>query len=420
MIERHTLDNGLRIVAQKIPGSFATSILVMIKTGSRNETPEIHGISHFLEHMNFKGTEKRPTYQDIAKEVDSMGAENNAFTGKEYTAFYLKSDKKHFEKSLDILSDITFCSTLPEEELEKEKGTIIEEINMYEDTPMYLAPDLFEQILFENIQLSQNILGEKQTVKGISAEVMREYRDKYYNPGNAIISCVGSLPDKYTELIGKYFGQLSGKKEDYIVSKRDNQAYQRSINIKNKKTEQSHIVFGVEAYDINSQKKYALKILSIILGGNSSSRLHEEIREKRGLAYYVHSFTEENFDSGVFGVRAGLNTEKTEEAIKIIRDELLNSKNNIKEDDILRAKEYIRGAAALAEEDSMSIANRLATEDILGGKALPIEERLKLYEKVSLDDVKSVAKEIFKPEKIKLAVIGPYENEDKFVKILKS
>lgn len=418
MIERHTLKNGLRVVAQKSKNSFATSVIVLVKTGSRNETSDIHGISHFLEHMNFKGTKKRSTYKDIAKEIDGMGARNNAFTGKEYTGYFIQADKKHFSKSLDILSDTTFHSTLPQDELEKEKGTILEEINMYEDTPMSLVPDLFEQILFENAQMSQNVLGEKEIVKAISSEVMKNYRDKYYTAGNVIVSCAGSLPDDYLKQIEDYFGDIPEGTVDYFGAKRSNELYKKRVYLKKKDTEQAHIYIGLESYDMKNPSKYAQDLLSTILGGNMSSRLFTEVREKRGLAYYVNSRAEANSDSGLFKVRAGLNIQKTEEAVKIIKEELEKSKNDITTEELKRAKDYIIGTMALYEENSMNVAEENAEEDLIGDGALPIQERIKLYEKVTLDEVQGVAREIFQPGKLKLAVIGPYENEEKFGKIL--
>lgn len=418
MIERHTLKNGVRIIAQKSRNSFATSVVVAVKTGSRNETPDIHGISHFLEHMCFKGTKRRPTAPDIAREIDSMGGRNNAFTSKEFTGYYIQADKKYFHQSLDILSDMVFNSVLSQDEIEKESGTIIEEINMYEDTPMYNVSDIFEQILFKNSQIAQNVVGKKEIIKAINADVMRNYRDKYYKAGNVIVSCAGNLPEDYIKQIEEFFGNVSEGKNDYISAERDNKLYQKKVNLKKKDTEQAHIYMGVEAYDIKNSSRYAQELLATILGGNMSSRLFIEVREERGLAYYIRASAETNSDSGMFTVKAGLNIDKTEEAVKIIKEELEKSKRDITEEELKRAKDYLVGTMALNQESSINVADENALEDIIGGKALPLKERIKFYEKVSLDEVQSVAREIFQPEKLKLAVIGPYENESKFVKIL--
>ena len=420
MIEKHILDNGIRIIGQKNKNSFASAVSVMVKTGSRNEISEIHGISHFLEHMNFKGTKKRPTAPNIAREIDSMGANNNASTGKENTSYYIQADKKYFDKSLDILSDMVFNSSLKAEEIKKEKGTIIEEINMREDIPMYLVGDFFEQILFHNTQMSQNVIGEKEIIEKVSSKMMKEYRDRYYRSGNIIVSCAGNLPDDYVKKVAIFFNAAPKGVSDYISDKKENKLYKKKVFLKNKDIEQAYIYMGVESYDIKNPSKYAQDLLSTILGGNMSSRLFINIREKRGLAYYIRTGAEANFDSGSFYVRAGLNIQKTEEAIKIIREELERSKKDIEKRELRRAKDYIIGKIALYEENSMHVAEDNAFEEIIGTGALTLKERIKLYEKVSLDEVKNVANEILKTERLKLAVIGPFKDESKFVKILES
>ncbi|MDO8507819.1 MAG: pitrilysin family protein [bacterium] len=419
MIERNSLENGLRVMGQRNEKGFATSTVVMVKTGSRNETPDIHGISHFLEHMNFKGTKRRPNPSDIAREVDSMGARTNAFTGIEYTGFYIQADKNHFEAGLDILSDMVFNSLIDEKELEKEKGTIIEEINMYEDTPMYLVPELFEALLFENGQMAQNILGEKEVIKKIDFRAMRRYRDKHYKAGNVIVSCAGNLPVDYVNKVEKYFGTVSAGKEDYL-GKTENKLHHKNIILKKKDTEQAHLCMGVPAFGIKDERKYTADLLSVILGGNMSSRLWMEIREKRGLAYYVRSSVDACFDEGVFAVKAGLNVKKTEEAIRIVKEEMERAKKDITEEELKRAKDYTVGMMALSEENSINVAENNAVDDLLESKSLPLEERMKRYEKVTLKEVQKVAEDIFKPGELKLGIIGPYETPDKFAKILES
>lgn len=419
MIQRHTLKNGLRIMAQKSQNSFAASVLVMVKTGSRNEPSEVHGISHFLEHMTFKGTAKRPTFQEITREVDSMGAFHNAFTGKEYTGYYIKADNKHFENSLDILSDIVFASSLKEEEINREKGTIIEEINMYEDDPSTLVYMLFDEIVCGNRLVAQDSLGRKESVKSMNRKKVLDYRDKYYKAGNIIISCAGSLPGNYTSLIEKYFGGISGGVEGYLPGE-ENSLHKNRVILRNKETEQSHVVLGLESYSRENPNRYAVDLLSVILGGNASSRLMVEIREKRGLAYHVASMVDRGFDNGAFLVKADLNLKGTEEGVKIILSEMQRMKKDITKEDLERAKDYVRGSLALAEENSLVIAEKNAIEDILGEKALTLEERIKRYEKVNLDDLFRMAEEIFKQDKMKLAVIGPFKNEQKFAKILGS
>ncbi len=419
MIERHTLENGLKILGQKSEGTLAASILVVLKTGSRNETPKIHGISHFLEHMCFKGTKRRKSAPDIAREIDSMGAKNNAFTSKEFTGYYIQANEKYFEQSLDILSDMAFHSVLSQEEIKRESGTIIEEINMYEDTPMYNISDVFEEILFENQQIAQNVTGEKEVIKLVTSDAMKKYRDKFYRAGNTIVACAGSLPDNYISQIERYFGLVPSGKLEY-AGERTNKMYSQRVRLSKKDTEQAHIYMGCESYDINNSNRYALDLLTTIMGGNMSSRLFIEVREKRGLAYYLKAASENNYDTGMFTVRAGLNVDKTEEAVRIIKEELLKARSDIKEEELKRAKDYVFGTMALSEENSMNVAEQNGLEEIIGGEALPLDERIKLYQRVSLDDILNVANDVFNPDKLKLAVIGPYETPEKFAKILKS
>jgi len=367
--------------------------------------------------MTFKGTVKRPTFQEITREVDSMGAFHNAFTGKEYTGYYIKADNKHFENSLDILSDIVFDSSLKEEEITREKGTIIEEINMYEDDPSTLVYMLFDEIVCGNKLVAQDSLGRKESVRIINRQKMLDYRSKYYKAGNIVISCSGSLPGNYISLIKKYFGGVTSGVEDYLPEE-ENSLQKNRVILRNKETEQSHIVLGLESFSRKDPNRYAVDLLSVILGGNASSRLMVEIREKRGLAYHVASMVDRGFDNGAVLVKADLNLKGTEEGLKIILSEMQRMKTDITSGDLERAKDYVRGSMALAEENSLVIAEKNAIEDILGEKALTLSERIKKYEEVSLDDLFRMAEEIFKQEKMKLAVIGPFQNEQKFAKIL--
>ncbi len=419
MIERHTLKNGLRVMEQRQKNTFACSVLVMVKTGSRNETEQIHGISHFLEHMSFKGTKKRPSFQVITREVDSLGALHNAFTGKEYTGYYLKADNEHFEQSLDILSDIAFHSKLEEAEISKEKGTIIEEINMYEDDPSTLVYLLFDTLLYKNQLVAQDALGRKESVQAMSHDAMSAYRNRYYKSDNVIVSCVGNLPQNYLKLINKYFGDIEVGGEKYLPAK-ENEMYERRVILREKDTEQSHIALGIESFDIYHKERYAADILSVILGGNASSRLMTEIREKRGLAYFVASMVDRGSDNGAFLVKADLNLKGTEEGIKIILNEMQKMKQEITEEDLKRAKDYIKGSLALSEENSLVVSEKNALEDILGAKALSLSERIKKYEAVNLSDVEKMAREILIPSKMKLAIIGPFKTPEKFAKILES
>lgn len=420
MIERHTLKNGLRVVAQNRPDSLATCILILVKTGSRNENSDIHGMSHFLEHMASKGTKKRPTAQIIAREIDGMGAYSNAFTNKEYTGFYIKCDYTKFEKSLEILTDTTFNSTIDIKELEKEKGTIIEEINRRQDDPETLKLELFENIIFQNSFLSQNILGSKGIIKSITSVKMKDYHKKYYKAGNIILSIVGRLPKNYMDIIDKNLSLVQKGTEKYIQTKKENPLFKKNVLLKKRDTAQSHVVLGVNAFPKKNLNTYPSDLLSVILGGNNSSRLWIKIREEKGLAYDIEAYNESGFDNGVFAIYGGINNESVFDALRIIKEEILSISKNITIDELVLAKNFVRGMISLREENSTYVTESNAIEEMLGVGALTTKDKIKLYEKVTLDEVKRVAEDLFKPEKMKLAVIGPFKDEEKFVKILGS
>lgn len=419
--QRTILENGIRLITVPMSSIESATVLVMVGTGSRYETKENTGISHFLEHMSFKGTKKRPTAIDIVSIIDGMGGQWNAFTGKEATGFYVKSSAAHLETSLDIISDILINSTFPKEEIEKERGVIIEEINMYEDTPIRDIPDVYERVVFGDNSLGWNIAGRKEVIGKITREDFLSYIGKHYSPSNmAVIVAGGIHPQKTTELVKKYFSTMlpfdTLRYEKVVVKQTRPRA-----SLKKKKTEQVHLALGVLGASLSSSDRYPLSVLATILGGGGSSRLFNEIREKRGLAYYVRTMPQHYLDNGTFTTFSGLNKEKIEEAIKVILDEHRKVKEKtsvIGKDELLKAKEMLKGHLVLELEDSRNVAAFFGEQEILEDRIETPLEAMKKIDAVTAEDLLEMARKYFLSSHLNLAIIGDFTDIDTLKQLL--
>lgn len=416
----YNFDSGLRLVVIPMESTRTATVLVMVSTGSKYETKNINGISHFLEHMMFKGTEKRPGTLDIARELDSIGAEYNAFTGKEYTGYYAKASVKKIDTVLDVIFDIFLNSKLNSKEIDVERGVIIEELNMYRDMPQRYVGDLFERLLYGDQPAGWDIGGEKETILKLKREEFLNYFNTHYIASKTIVAIAGNVnPETMKEKVELYFKNIrvGDKFSKQAVVEQQNEP---QVLIHNKKTDQTHFILGVRAYDKFNDRKYPLGVLSVVLGGGMSSRLFSEIREKRGLAYYIGAGGESYTDSGFFMVKAGVNNQKTKEAIKVVMDELRKVKiEGITPDELQRAKDQAEGSMALGLEHSDAVAETYAESLIFHDKILTPEEEIDKIKKVTLDQVAGVASDIFDNSKLNLSLIGPFEREDEFKKILK-
>jgi len=415
----YTLDSGLRLVVVPMESTRTATVLVMVGTGSKYETKEINGISHFLEHMMFKGTEKRPDKLDIAKELDGIGAEYNAFTGKEYTGYYAKASVKKIDTVMDVVFDIFLNSKLDEKELDMERGVIIEELNMYRDMPQRYVGDLFERLLYGDQPAGWDIGGEKETILKLKREEFVNYFNTHYTSSKTTVAVAGNVdPEVIKSKVEGYFKNIRQGKEfgkPAVVEKQE----KPEILLHHKKTDQTHFILGVRAYDKFNDKKYPLGILSIVLGGGMSSRLFSEVRDKRGLAYYIGAGGESYTDSGFFMVKAGVNNEKTKEALEVVMAELRKvKKEGIAPDELQRAKDQIEGSMALGLEHSDAVAEIYAESLIFHNKVLTPEEELAKMKEVTLDQVFEVASEIFDDKKLNLSLIGPFEESKDFKKLL--
>lgn len=419
--QRTILENKIRLITIPMPSLESATVLVVVGTGSRYETSENNGISHFLEHMSFKGTKKRPTAREIVSIIDAMGGQWNAFTGKEVTGFYVKSAASHLDTSLDIISDILINSTFPKEEIEKERGVIIEEINMYEDTPIRDIPDVYERLVFGDNSLGWNTGGRKEVIRKVSREDFVDYVNKHYSPSNMSIIVAGGIDHKKaTEMVKKYFLEmkpfdtLSYKK--VVVKQTKPRAY-----IKKKKTEQVHLALGVLGPSVSNPDRYPLEVLSAILGGGGSSRLFNEIREKRGLAYYVRTMPQHYLDNGTFTTFSGLNKEKIDEAIKVILEEhriLKDNAQTIGKDELIRGKEMLKGHLVLELEDSRNVAAFFGEQEILEKKIETPAEVMKKVDSITTENLHKMANKYFLNSHLNLAIIGDFEDIAPFEKLL--
>ena len=420
MYKKTTLENGLRIITVPLENTQAVTVLVLVKTGSKYETREISGISHFLEHMYFKGTEKRPSPIDVSETLDKIGGIYNAFTSQEYTGFFAKTAFSYFDVALDWVSDIFLNSLLPEKEIEKEKGVIIEEINMNYDNPMSHVQLLWAEALYGDQPAGWNILGTKETVNSVDRDKLIKYIGSQYTASNTIVCIAGRIDDHSAiEKVKKYFSGIkanNGLKKPPVIEEQS----EPNLVLRTRETDQAHLYLGARAYSLFHPKRYAQKLLAIILGGMMSSRLFVKIREKMGAAYYIVSESSSDPDSGYLAARAGVDNGKIEEVILAILEECRKiSEEKVPSAELQKAKDYIKGKTALLLEPSDAQASFYANQELLEGKILIPKEIFAKVDAVTEEDILEVAKDIFQPRKLNLAVIGPFKNKEKFKNILK-
>jgi predicted Zn-dependent peptidase len=419
MFRKTTFQSGLRLVTEKLEGTKAVTVLVLVGAGSRYENQELRGISHFLEHMFFKGAERFTDTKEVSEAIDSVGGEFNAFTGKEYAGYYVKVASESLEIACDVLSDMLIHSKFKQEEIEKERGVILEEYNMYQDTPMYQIGWNFENLVFGDQPLGWDQIGTKELIKSVNHEDFVKYKAKLYTPDNTVIAVVGNVDHKQVvEMIGKYFEMEAGEKayEFKGIEEMDG----GKLYLKEKKTEQAHIAVGFPGYKEDHKDHWALKLLSVILGGNMSSRMFLGVREAKGLSYYIHTSTDNYMDGGVIVTNAGVDLTRIDEAIEGIIHEYKRVKEaDVPAAELKKAKSYLKGKMVLSLEDSEEFAHLLAKYELLHGTVRDPEEIMKLIDKVTVEDVRRVAEDLFKADKMKLAVIGPYDDRERFLKLLK-
>lgn len=417
--EKKIFKNGLRCIVAPMPDTEAVTLWVLFGTGSKYETKRINGVSHFLEHLFFKGTKKRPRPGQIWQELDRTGSQKNAFTSKEFTGYYVKSASKFFDVSLDVVSDILLNPLFKKTEIEKERGVILQEISMYEDDPRRQVYEILEELLYGDCPAGWDTAGYPNTVKNITRDDIVKYRNSHYLSSNAVVVVAGNvLKDKVFAQVEKSFsGMKDGRKVEKLrVIERQSKP---QVLFKKKDADQTHVRIAVRAFNMYDEQRFPLMILQTILGGNSSSRLWTEIREKAGLSYYVSAGAEHYTDAGYVvasaGVPHGTLPKVTRSIIKIFKD--IKNKG-VSEKEVKFAKEFIHGSMPLAFESTDEVATYLASQELFYKKVMLPEEILSKIDKVRRGDIIKIAREIFTPQKISMVAIGPHDEIKEYEKIL--
>lgn len=417
---KNIFKNGLRVISIPMKNTKAVTVLVVVGAGTKYETKDTNGISHFLEHMFFKGTKKRPNALEVAETLDRIGGIYNAFTSKEFTGFWAKVDYSHLDLALDWVSDILLNSQFKEKEIKKEKGVIIEEINMYLDTPTALIYDLWEKLLYGDQPAGWMTLGRKENIFKFKRKDFIKYFKNHYSSKNTVVCVAGNLdPDIVLKKTGRYFRKIQNtdpfSKPKVIEDQRDPNSL---VYFKN--TDQTHIALGVRGYSLSYKERFAQALLAKILGGFMSSRLFISIREKRGLAYYIRTVSESTTDTGYLVTFAGIDNKNTANAIKIILKEYNKLKRKkVSNSELRKAKDNLKGSVLLSLESSDVQASFFATQEVLTGKVITPEEKIAQFEKVSPKDIQKVAQTIFQNKNLNLALIGPFKEKERFNSLLK-
>jgi predicted Zn-dependent peptidase len=407
--KKTVLDNGIRIVTKQIPHARSVTSGVWVNVGARDEKGEEGGLSHFIEHMIFKGTTRR-TALDIAKEFDAIGGQCNAFTSKENTCYYAKVMDTHVDTMMDLLSDIFLNSVFDPDEVERERQVILQEIKMVEDTPDEHIHILLVQGVWGNHPIGRSILGTHETVNRFDADTIKEYFSRAYQPERIVIAAAGNIDhEPFSESIARTFEVV---RKGNSFPERTKPTMDWVANTYPKKLEQVHICLGTRGVHATDPKRHACALLNVVLGGNMSSRLFQEIRERRGLAYAVYSFVSSYSDTGLLGVYVGVDKANTDQVISLIMKEMKRLKDTpIDDSELINAKEHLKGGIYLAAESTDNQMTRLAHNEITFGRYVSLDELTRNIEAVTAEEIMALADEIFKDEAVTLAVLGPIDGD---------
>jgi len=417
--KRDILKNGVHLLTIPMPHLGSATAMIGVGAGGRYEDARTQGIAHFTEHMLFNGTEKRPSSFAISSELESLGAHFNAFTDKEITAYYVKAESKNLPKVLDVLTDMVFNSKFDQKEIEKESRVIIEELRMYRDEPRSWVNMISDQLIFEGNPLGWEILGTEETLTSITREDFLDYLNNWYRSRNITVAVAGRIgEEKALEEVREVLGRR--ERGDVAVLEKFTAAQKEpAVMLEERKTDQTHFILGVRAYHRSHPKREALEVLISALGGGMSSRLFQEIREKRGLAYYVHADWQDFSDTGALQIGAGVNNQKAADAVEAVVMELKKLKDTpVPTEELKKAKEMLRGSLVLGLESTSGACSYFLGQEVLEGKVETPEEKLKKIDAVTADDVQKVAQEIFVTKGLNLALIGPFSDSDRFRHLL--
>ncbi len=420
VFERETLSNGVRLLAAPMPQVQSVACFIMLAAGSRYETPETSGIAHFAEHMFFKGTERRPTAQQIGRELDGIGAEFNAFTGKEYTGYYVKCAAEHREHSFDVLVDMLRHSKFEPEEIDREKGVIIEEMNMYFDTPRDYIGGVYHQLLWDDQPLGWDIIGRKETVRAAKRETFLDYVQQWYRAPKMVVGIAGNYPDGVRDELEQLLGEVeSGDPGGPPPLEGSANGSAPRVKIHTKQSDQAHICLGVPSYPLDHPDRYPLQIVGTVLGTGMSSRLFTEVRERRGLAYYVFALNHSYTDAGTLYSQAGVDINRIDEAVETITRELRKiAREPVPDDELDKAKNVAKGRFVLQTESPHGMIMFGLRREVLEGRTPEPEEVLAEIDAVTVEDVQRVAADVIGDKGLNLAVIGPFDDAERFEKLL--
>jgi len=413
IFQQDTLDNGLRVLTADLPHAQSVAVMVMLAAGSRYETAEASGIAHFAEHMFFKGTERRPSARQIAGEIDAIGGEFNAFTGKENTTYYVKCAAEHRDVALDVLVDMLRNSRFVEEEIEREKGVIIEEMNMYYDTPRDFIGGVYEQLLWGDQPLGRDIIGNKETIRDATRDTFMGYLDHWYRPSRMVLGVAGRIGDALLERVQELLGDLA----DADTGEPEPAApYSNSrVQVSTKQSEQAHVSLGVHSLPLDHPDRYAIQLLATALGGGMSSRLFTEVRERRGLAYYVYGLNHSYTDAGTLYAQAGVDIARIDDAVATIAAELRKiAAEPLPAEELEKARNFAKGRFVLQLESPQGLMMFGLRKEVLERRLPDPDEVVRALDAVTSDDVARVASELIASDRLRLAVIGPFDDATRF------
>ena len=419
VFQRDVLPNGLRLLSASMPQVQSVACFIMLAAGSRYETAETSGIAHFAEHMFFKGTEKRPTAQIIGNELDGIGAEFNAFTGKEYTGYYVKCAAEHRGRAFDVLVDMLRHSTFDPEEIEREKGVIIEEMNMYFDTPRDYIGGVYHKLLYGDTPLGWDIIGRKETVRGATHDTFLDYVSKWYTGPKMVVGFAGNFDERVRAEVEEMLGEVEANDPGGADSLPDVSGGGPAVLIHTKESDQAHIAIGVPSYPLSHPDRYALQLLGTVLGTGMSSRLFTEVRERRGLAYYVFATNHSYTDTGTLYSQAGVDINRIDEAVETIVRELKKiAAEPVPAEELEKSKNVAKGRFVLTTESPHGMIMFGLRREVLEGQVEEPADVLAGIDAVTIEDVQRVAQDVIGGNGLKLALIGPFDDGSRFEKIL--
>ncbi len=415
MFQTISLPNGVRIVYEKLSHVRSAAVGIWVKNGSRNELPAENGISHFIEHMLFKGTDTRST-SDIAMAMDTFGGQVNAYTSKECTQYYLHALDIHLKDALEVLFDMFFNSTFTEQNINLERGVIYEEIDMYEDTPDDLVSDMLLSGIYQNSSLGMPVIGTKETLATMTGTQLRDYYTSHYVPSNVVISIAGSFDESILTYITDIFSKMEKKTPPTYTPA----VYTPFSGVREKAIEQNHICIGFEGINYSDERKYAMQLLSNIVGGGMSSRLFSKVRDEAGLCYSVYSFATSSEETGIFGIYTALSSETELNAVRLIDEILCDvATNGVTDVEINRNREQIKANILMGMESTVNRMNRLGRGTLLTGNVLTADEVIDAYDKVTKDNINDLAREVFNREKVSVTAVGKVRDAKEYLKLLR-